>query len=179
MLGFFKKKRSSGVKVKVTVERIPRYEKGYVRPKTPEYSGYVPKKRILRYKVKGTNPETGRRKTVKNVYVGSWGLYPETVAGINPPYEFILDDETITDPQRELFERHKIKIPSGINKNDAIAVISHIVCDSSDDPHPFFEPQLPDEMLEEAVRKQLYLPSYLSMKEARKFLDGKEWRPDI
>lgn len=164
--------------VSVTVEKVPQYAPGYVRPSTPDYTGYVPTKKICRYKVKGTNPETNRRKTVKNVYAGSWGLYPETVPGIDPPYEYILDDEKITDPQAGVFERNHVPIPLGITKNDAIVVIMHIICDSSDEPHPFFEPQLPDNMLEEAVRKQLYLPSYISQEEARNFLDGKKWRID-
>ena len=178
------KKKSTDIEENYTVtisswvEKIPRYSPDYVRPSTPAYTGYVPTKRILRYKVKGTNPETKRRKTVTNVYVGSWGLYPDTVPGIDPPYEFILDDYPITENQANVFKKRNIPIPDGMNKNDASAVIMHIYSDSSEESHPFFEPQLPDDMLEEAVKKQLYLPSYLTLNEARNFLDGKKWESD-
>ncbi len=139
----------------------------------------LPEKRILRYKVKGTNPLTGRRKTVKNVVIASWHQYPDNITGINGPYEFILDMPILSDRQKNVFRQNGVKIPKGLSRDDASVVISHIICTSDGNPLPYFPAPLPDEMMEEAALKKLFMPSFLTISEAKKFLRGKEWRSDL
>ena len=134
----------------------------------------VPKKRVLKYKVVGTNPATGRRKTVKDVIVGSWERLPASIPGIDPPYDFVLDLPEVTDAQLAVFKQNKISPPAGMHRLDATVAIMHIVAENP----VIFEAPLPDAMLEEAVRKQLFMPSFLSEQEARNFLAGREWRTD-
>lgn len=40
--------------------------------------------------------------------------------------------------------------------------------------NPYFPAPLPDEMIEEAAQKKLFMPSFLIVSEAKKFLHGKE-----
>lgn len=141
----------------------------------------IPENRVLRYKVKGRNPIANRQKTVKNVILGSWQTLSDDIRidGIEPPYEFILDLPPLTDNQKAVFKRNGVRIPKGMHSMDATAVIMHIVTDGELDPHPYFEPPLPMNMLEEAVQKQMLLPSFLSEREAKRFLKGMEWRIDL
>ena len=141
----------------------------------------IPENRVLRYKVKGRNPETNRQKTVKNIILGSWQTPSDDIRidGIEPPYEFILDLPPLTDNQKAVFKRNNVRIPKGMHKEDATVVIMHIVTDDKFESHPYFEPPLPMSMLEEAVQKQMFLPSFRSKRESERFLKGKEWRIDL
>lgn len=143
-----------------------------------DYHGVLPQKRMLRYKVKGTNPETRRRKTVYNIVLPSWKPFPKEVKGILPPYEFMVDTRPITERQQAFLDKHNLKMPRGTGLDDASVVIMHFIADSVDDPHRYFEPPLPDEIMEEAAEKGLLLPSFLSREEALLFLCGDNWRCD-
>lgn len=139
----------------------------------------LPKKRILRYKVKGTNPLTGRIKTVKNIIIPSWYPYPNSIPGIDAPYEFILDMPALSDRQKEILRQCGVEIPAGLSRDDAIVVISHIISTNNGNPLPHFPAPLPDEIMEAAAQKGLFIPSFLTVSEAKNFLRGREWRADL
>lgn len=172
-------KRSKRPAVSVTIEKgKPFYPKNSVH--SPEdMCGVLPEKRMLNFKVRGKNPGTGRSKTIYNFVFPSWKPFPDTVPGIDPPYTFIPDMRPMSDRQFALFERAGISVPDNMSLDDAHVVITHIVADAEERPIRYFEPPLPDEIMEEAARKSLLIPSFLSLEEARLFLDGKPWRRDI
>lgn len=140
---------------------------------------------IRKYKVKGTNPATGKRKT-ETMLIGSWEYKDRVIpyrTYLLPPYE--VSDCTLlpTEAQLDVFRRNDVPIRPGMSRRDASAVIGHIIGDSSYrddlkdweysrsriDPYPG---TLSRSFLQFAVDHQIELSGYYTKEEAKNILKG-------
>lgn len=177
-IGIYSNKKNS-TSISISMVKGEPYYEPHSKHSPDDYYGILPKKRMLQYKVMGTNPKTNRRKTVRGIIVASWKEKPSSIKEIEPPYDFILDMRPATERQLALLSRYRIHVPADISLEDASVVISHLVSDTESSPCRYFEPPLPDEIMEQAAEKGLLLPSFLSLQEAKLFLAGKVWRRDL
>jgi len=169
----------SQTKISVSfVKSKPFYQK-HSKHEIDDYQIVLPIKRMLRYKVRGVNPATKRRKTIYNIILPSWKKFPSRIEGIEPPYEFIIDMKMATDRQKNLLFRKGFIFPEDLSLEDASVIISHFVADTEEKPCRYVEPPLSDEFMEIAAEKEMLMPSFLSYDEARLFLTNGEWRKDL
>jgi len=147
-------------------------------------SGSVLASGIRRYKVKGTNPETGKRKT-EQMLIGSWEYMDKVIPSrtyLTPPYEVSDCTALPTEAQFEVFRKNGIAIRPGMSRRDASAVIGHIINDTTyrdeneqDEYGGFsklepYQKTLSRDFLQFAVDHQVELSWYYTPKEARNIL---------
>lgn len=120
----------------------------------------LPDDRILRYKITGKNPGTGRRNT-RRVLCGSWEAISDVEAytGLLPPFTHELEMPEVTEAQLELMEKLNVPMLDGIYRADASALIQHAL-----DEVPLFPDRgLPRPILQFLIDHKLLLSSWLSV----------------
>lgn len=120
----------------------------------------------IRYKVKGINLETGRRKTA-HLIVGSWEdlEYALPRCGLSGPYEYKKEDRLPTERQIQYARSVNISFPSNSTLEDISVLISRY-----EDDIQLNLPLAPACFFEYAVKNDVFLPSLVSEKEAREWL---------
>lgn len=120
----------------------------------------------IRYKIKGINPETGRKKTV-HLIVGSWEdlVYALPRSGLLEPYEYEKDNRFPTERQLQYARSIKLSFPRNCTLEDASILLSRYENDI-----PFNLQIAPAPFFEYAVRNNIFLPSIISKKEALEYL---------
>lgn len=129
----------------------------------------LPDDRILRYKITGTNPKTGRRKTEKAV-CGSWEHLPIVAmrTGLEPPFEYKMDLPLTTDAQLDLMKKKRIPSLDGMFRHDASALIQH----SIDGVPVFPEKTLPRPILQFFIDRNEVVSSFMTVSDFEdEFLD--------
>lgn len=117
------------------------------------------------YKVKGKNPETGRQKTVE--VVAASNEKEEAVfkkSGLLPPFEISPGERAVTEGQKEVLKKHKIKLPKDAGLLDASLFISRKV----EGLPP--SGSVSKKVILFAVENGVYIPKYANAEEAREIL---------
>lgn len=120
----------------------------------------------IRYKIKGTNPETGRRKTA-HLIVGSWENLDCALprCGLLEPYEYEIENRVPTEHQLQYAHSVKISPPQNSTLEDVSVLLSRY-----EDDIQLNLPFAPACFFEYAVENDVFLPSLVSEKEAREWL---------
>lgn len=130
------------------------------------------------YKVQGINPETSRKKTVEVVEASNADI--ETIqlkSGLLPPYKVEKATRPASDAQLEAMRKHGFKPPADLSMLDASVFITRSV-----EGKPLQQPVAPLAFTIYAIKHNVYIPKYASVKEAQDYLlaalpkNGKEIR---
>lgn len=130
-----------------------------------------PPHRCLTYEVRGINPKTNRKKTVR-VVCGSWESEQEILSrsSLVAPFEECHPcDEPVTNSQLALMAKEKLPVPEGITKVEATNIITHHF-----DEKPCFPEVIPLDVLKYAVSLGVLIPRYMERKDAIELLRYKE-----
>lgn len=120
----------------------------------------------IRYKIKGLNSETGRRKTA-HLIVGSWEDLVRVLprCGLLEPYEYERDNKPPTERQLQYARSIKLSLPQNCTLEDASILLSRYENDV-----PLNLQIAPVSFFEYAVENNVFLPSLISKKEAQEYL---------
>lgn len=120
----------------------------------------------IRYKVKGTNPETGRQKTT-HLIVGSWEVLDCAIrrCGLLEPYEYKREDRAPTERQIQYARSLNIVLQPNSTLEDVSLLLSRYENDIQ-----INLPFAPACFFEYAVKNDVFLPSLISETEARDWL---------
>lgn len=114
------------------------------------------------YKVKGLNPQSGRRKTI---IVVATSADNESVivkkSGLLPPYEILPGSREVTEGQLEVAKKYKIKFPKDATIDDAALILDRIHRDG-----PVKEQPVSKQMIKYAADNNVFIPKYAYYDEA-------------
>lgn len=118
------------------------------------------------YKVRGINPETNRKKTVKIVAASNAPVeLIQSKSELLPPYEIEKATRPASDAQLETMRKHGFKPPANLSLLDASVFITRSV-----EGEPLEQPVAPLVFVDYAIKNNVYIPKYANIKEAQDYL---------
>lgn len=118
------------------------------------------------YKVRGTNPATGRNKTVEVVEASNSPTERiEEKSGLLPPYEVTDATRPASDLQLETLRKHGHKVPADLSMVDASIFITR-----SAEGEPINQAPAPASFFDFAIKNGVYISRYSNKKEAQDYL---------
>lgn len=127
----------------------------------------LPANHCLQYRIRGINPKTGRKNTVR-IIAGTWENIYDVAAsrsGLLSPYEISDETPAATEAQIQYMVNLNIKFPDGISKWDASVLLQH-----AEDGKDVFNDPLSMPILSFAVNHNVYVSSFLTVTEAKNIL---------